>query len=68
MVRKNEEPCKAVHITMPVRDIERVHQLWGNNIGFSKAISKIVRSYLNKIESKAAQQAQSVALQEEDEE
>ena len=66
MSRRGEEEMIRVHINMPKRDLDRVKQLWGESLGVSKAVSSIVRKYIERIERKAAENAKPVPIQVED--
>jgi len=55
-----EEKIVRTHVLLFERDIERVKSLYGDDLGFSKAIRLMVRKVLDHIEARAAASSKSV--------
>ena len=54
------EELTRVHVWILKDDKEAIDTMFGNSIGFSKAIRTIVHQYVRQIQAKAATQAKTV--------
>ena len=59
MARRKGEPKQRVHIWLRERDIERIHELFDQNVGFSGAIQQMVSQCLAAIDAAVEAQASS---------
>ena len=53
MSRSEGEEMERVHVHIYREDAEKVRALFGDNLGFSKAIRIMIRKFLRTIEEKA---------------
>lgn len=57
MPRSENEPLVRMHLWMFQRDQERLHQYFGETIGVSKAVRRIVNEALNRLEARVNSRA-----------
>jgi len=57
MPRKENEDCVRVHLWIFKKDYQRLHDYFGDSIGFSKGARHIIKQFMDGIEAKAAEQA-----------
>ena len=57
MARNEDEPLVRKHVWLSQRDWERTEMYFANNLGTSKALRVMMRSFLNGIEAKASAKA-----------
>lgn len=60
MPRTETEEIQRVHLWLYARDVERINELFGKNIGISRAIRMMVRKFLNQIDAKAQLEAKPI--------
>ena len=51
------EPTRRVHVHLFEKDVEDIHDIFGNNVGFSKAIREIVSNYMRIVRAKSSERA-----------
>ena len=55
MPRREDEEIERVHVTIYSSDAARLRELYGEGIGISKAVRKMIRAALKKIGERQAQ-------------
>lgn len=62
MPRLEEEPIARTHLWLFKRDIERLQQLFGDKIGYSRSVRMIVRKFLDGVEAKATENTKAMQI------
>lgn len=62
MPKRTNNDMTRVHIWLPIRHKEKIDELWGESLGFSKAVQQIIKAYLDGLDARVGAQAKAIGV------
>lgn len=57
---KADRQLQRTHVHLYKSDVDRIHELFGNNVGYSTAIRTMVSQYISRIDAEQTKKSKSI--------